>query len=381
MNALLMGYYGGRNLGDDMMLHCIRQWLDAQHVRLTVLSEGAGDIRTRHGLPVVENVPLLGQWAWRDAWLRGKAARLLRAIARHDALIVGGGDLIRDDRGWRAFSFAVEKIVVALALRRQVFLVNIGIGTPSTVYGRWILRWILPRCARIIARDERTYELCRQLGAGAVAQFVPDIVLSLPRFVTFESGEASASRRYVLVCLRTRANDFSRFAWTDARISALAAGLDHLVQAHDLDVVFFPFQGMEGEQNDNRIHETVAERMASRSRVTIRRWTDDVGEVARAVRASQCVVAMRLHAAVLACALDRRCVLMPYDHKVAEFGRQAGILHEMTAETLESRDNVRRVLDAALSGGRERGAPAPTHAWDALTLAGAPAGPVTVGCP
>jgi len=196
MHALLMGYYGGRNLGDEMMLLCLHRWLDAQNVSLTVLTEGARDIERRHALAALENVPLMGQWAWRDAWFRGKALKVLAAIARHDALIVGGGDLIRDDRGWGTFFFAVEKLVAALVLGRPVYLVNIGIGAPTTRYGRALLRWVLPRCARIIARDERTFVLCQQLGAAAVTEYAPDIVLSLPTLLQHGTCAPGQGRRY-----------------------------------------------------------------------------------------------------------------------------------------------------------------------------------------
>jgi polysaccharide pyruvyl transferase CsaB len=380
MHALLMGYYGGRNLGDEMMLFCLRRWLEAQHVNLTILTEGARDVERRHGLAAVENVPLLGQWAWRDAWLRGKALKVLGAIARHDALIVGGGDLIRDDRGWGPFFFAVEKLVVAMILGRPVYLVNIGIGTPKTRYGRILLRWVLPRCARIIARDERTFALCQQLGAAAVTEYASDIVFSLPSLLQHGNWTPGEGRRYVLVCLRTHANDFSQFAWTPGRVQTFAAGLDRLIEQHDLDIVFFPFQALDSEQDDNAVHRTVADAMAHRSRVTVREWSDDLREVGRAVSEAECVVAMRLHAAVLACALGRRCVLMPYDYKVAEFGRQMELRHEITPDTLESPSALGRVLEAALTdspGRRARVAPA---SWETLTLAAPLGEPLPAGC-
>lgn len=369
MNALLMGYYGARNLGDEMMLVCLRRWLEAQNVRVTVLSEGAQDIRERHGLPALDNLPLLGQWAWRDAWLRGKAFSLLASLARHDALVVGGGDLIRDDRGWRNFLFSVEKIVAAILLRRPVYLVNIGIGAPSTRYGRPVLRWILRRCTRIIARDERTFRLCTELGAGAVTHFAPDIVLSLPQLLEFAAPPADPRRKYALVCLRTHANDFHQFAWTDGRIRQLAAALDHLSEEHDLDIEFLPFQAFGPAQDDNHIHNEVASAMSAGSRVTVRPWSDDIPGVMRAVGGAACVIAMRLHAAVLACSLERPCVLMPYDHKVVEFGRQMGLRDTITSATLDRPDELRRTLDSALTRPPVT-ARLSAGAWSALSLSG-----------
>ena len=37
--GLLMGYYGMGNLGDEMMLVCLKSWLEKQGFAVTVLSE------------------------------------------------------------------------------------------------------------------------------------------------------------------------------------------------------------------------------------------------------------------------------------------------------------------------------------------------------
>jgi polysaccharide pyruvyl transferase CsaB len=382
MNALLTGYYGGRNLGDEMMLLCLHRWLGSQNIDFTILSEGAEDIQRRHGLRALENVPLFGQWAWREAWLRGKAARVLAAIARHDALIIGGGDLIRDDRGWKNFLFSVEKLLVALCLGRPVYLVNIGICPPTTWYGRLVLKWVLRRCVRIIARDARTADLCQRLGAGAVTEYAPDIVLSLPRLLEMSEPPPEAGGKYALVCLRAQANAFNQFAWTDRRIETLARSLDRLIEDRDVEVVFLPFQTLTEIEDDNRVHRLIASAMTHADRVTIRDWTDDLREVTRTVRDAELVLAMRLHAAVLACALNRRCILMPYDYKVAEFGQQIGLLHSVTGATLESPATLSEIFEASFTGPWRRTVPerVPPASWETLTLAAPSGEPVPVGC-
>ncbi len=115
-----MGYYGVGNLGDEMMLVCLKQWLERQGFDLTVLSEQPAAVVKEHGLPAVENAPLLGEWAWRKSWFNGGARRVMRALASADVFVVGGGDLIRDDLGWRTFFFTMEKIVAAILMGKKV---------------------------------------------------------------------------------------------------------------------------------------------------------------------------------------------------------------------------------------------------------------------
>ena len=176
-----MGYYGMGNLGDEMMLFCLTSWLKQQGFALTVLSENPGAVERHHHLAAVENCPLLGEWAWRSSWLKGGAWRVIRALVSNHALIVGGGDLVRDDLGWRTFFYTMEKPILALLLGKKVYVVNAGIGQPATGYGRVILRWVLGRCDRVIVRDLQSEQICKQLGVRVV--LAPDIVLSLPELL------------------------------------------------------------------------------------------------------------------------------------------------------------------------------------------------------
>lgn len=353
MHALLMGYYGARNLGDEMMLLCLRRWLEQQGIEITVVSEYPDEVKRRHQLPVVQNWPLLGQWAWRSVWLRGGAVRLVRAVAGCDALIIGGGDLIREDCGWKQFLFPIEKILLAALLRKPVYLVNIGIGRPRTCYGRRILGWSLRYCRQIIVRDRRSLDICENLHAGGVTRLAPDIALSLPELLPEIVGSGQTDHRapYVLVCLRANPNLFRQYDLNEPKIQSLAAGLDYVVEQYGLDIVFLPFQGLEkAGLDDNRFHQRVAAAMRHASRTEIRPWTDDLREVCRWFQAAQGVLAMRLHAAVLAICFERPCILMPYDHKLREFGQLMGISDVICPETLESPAQLRNVLARALNG-------------------------------
>jgi polysaccharide pyruvyl transferase CsaB len=366
--ALLVGYYGARNLGDEMMLFCLRRWLAGQNIEPTILCPFPEEVERSHGLPALENVPLLGQWAWRDVWLRGKAFRVVRALRRCEILIAGGGDFIRDDCGIRLFSYAVEKYVLATLLKKPVCLVNVGIGRPTTRLGRKVIGWLLRRCRKIIVRDRRSVEVCTELGAGAAAEYAPDIVLSLPALV---GVPAPQTHPYLVVCLRANANVYRQYELTEARLLVLAEGLDELAEREGLQVVFLPYQSTTDE-DDNWIHEQVAARMACRGRVTVRPWTRDLGEVSRCVSQARCVVAMRLHAAVLAAALQRPCVPMPYDHKVLEFAGQMGWPHAIMPETLDSPSALRAALDGALRAGAVAQTDRAAARWAELTLPDAP---------
>ena len=365
LTALLMGYYGAGNLGDEMMLFTIRNWLRCQDIEATVLTERPGRTTAESCITAVQNVPLLGEWAWFDSWFRGRALSVAQAIRKHDFFIAGGGDLIRDDRGWRPFLFVIEKLILAHWLGKPIFLVNVGIGRPTTAYGRILLRYVLRRAHRIIVRDERSQQVCNDLGAEAHATYAPDIVETLPRILgnRTKPHKMIASRKFILVSLRSHSNAFGQYDLTASRIQMLAEALERTAIGRGLEIVFLPFQKNECE-DDNVIHHKIASAIRG-APTRVLEWMNDFPQIVDLFSGAEFVLAMRLHAAVLGVAVGRPVVVMPYDHKVWEFVRQRNVSSVLTERDLDDICSTKRALEQAVLGQTR---PSALAQWDTLQL-------------
>ena len=353
-----------RNLGDELMLRCLVRWMDPVHPLVTVLSERPEECERTSMLPALRNVPLLGQWAWYDAWGRGAAFRLLRQIRDFDGLVGGGGDVLRDDRGWRHLSFATEKYFVAKAFGTPWYVLNAGIGPPTTGYGRRILRYVLERARQVVVRDRRGYDVALAARGPEDTYFAGDIVLSLPRLFPDECrARLDAPARgpsYVLVCLRGNPDAFGRFAMPEPRLRELASALDALA-ARGHRIAFLPFQQHDTEDDDT-LHRAIAARMCQRDAIDFVPWTVDVSRIATIFREASLVVAMRLHAAVLAEAFAVPTAILAYDRKLLEFARQRGIT-VIDVLDLDRAGTCRARLEDALDGSRSGGGEPPPHDW------------------
>ncbi len=354
MRTLLLGYYGSRNLGDDMMMACLLDGLRAQGASVTVVSEDPAETQTRFGVPAVQNVPLLGEWGPHSVWLKGLPFRLIREIWSAEALVVGGGDLIRDDLNWRIYFYTVEKILLALLLGRSVYLANVGIPRPRTWYGRWCLRRILRRCQAVIVRDARSVEVCCEYAPDLKCVQAPDVVMHLPEIV-YGSLSAIPQRGFpsqsdtLVVCLRGQPNMYGRYSLDSKRLQGLAGFLDHCIERHGLRVVFLPFQQGD-EWGDDPLNRQVLAAMKRPESVVVRKWTaGDFREVMECVGSARLVLAMRLHAAILGVALRRPCLLMPYDQKLDELGKQFGLKTVIRPEDLENPETLVGMLDKYLA--------------------------------
>ena len=345
MKSILFGYYGAGNVGDELMLVCLKQWLSEQGVPIAIGTHLPDQVRRLHGVPVVRDLPLLGQYAWVHVWVRGNGFSLLREIWRADRILLGGGDFIRDDRGWKHFSASVEKLVVGWLFGKSIYLVNVGVGKPCTWYGRLLLRWILRRCDKIIVRDRRSLQVCRELGAADRTVFTMDIVMEMQSLLGL-SPQPVSEAPYILVALRGNPNVYGQYDFDEARIDCFAKALDAIVKRHHCNIVFLPFHS--GSEDDNSLHKAIVSRMKYSDSVMVREWEFNIQTLLNIFRGASCVVAMRLHAAILALSVGRDCVVLPYDHKVKELCAEMELRHLLPPELLDSTESTVSVIENAM---------------------------------
>lgn len=348
INCLVLGYYGAKNLGDDLMLEAIIGWLTKQNRRVTVISENVEDTKSRFQVACISNAALLFQWGWVGTYLKGKGYSLLKALFKADELFVGGGDLIRDTMGWRTFWYTVEKMLLALLLGKKVYLINVGIGVPTKKYSKKILRYVLSRCEFIVVRDNRSLELCNELGVKHV-KIAPDIATALSeKYYDKETRHSKKeNNKYCLVTLRTSPNVYHGYDIGNEHYKGLAEALDSLVENKNLDIIFVPFQSLK-DNDDNSVHKVVYDFMKHKGRATIEDWNSSSRKLFEKVAEAQLVIGMRLHTAIVAISVESRCVVMPYDKKVDGFNKLSGVKHVLLPGDLSDSARAIDIINGAL---------------------------------
>ena len=215
-----------------------------------------------------------------------------------------------------------------------------------------------------MVRDARSLEICRE--AGANCSLVPDVVMHLPAWLNGDKTKTIRSGRYAAVCLRSSSNAFGQFKLDEKGLCNLAGALDSLAIEKNLQIIFLPFQvTLDHLENDNVIHAEVAKRMRKESRVVIQEWTGDLAEVEGIISGAECVIAMRLHAAILARACNRPCAIMPYDYKLNE---AAQIFRIRTLITPEILSNLEKLAKLVLSLPNEEGNFQPELTWESVSF-------------
>lgn len=161
MRALLSGYYGYGNLGDEALLAGLVGGLKARGIEPVVLSGDPAATRTLHDVAAAHRY-------------RG----LLPALARCDALVSGGGGLLQDGSSRRSLSYYLTVIRLARTLGKRVVVYGQSVGPLSQV-GRRRVGHVLAGLP-LAVRDAPSVDLLGTLGLHAERVADPALLLSPP---------------------------------------------------------------------------------------------------------------------------------------------------------------------------------------------------------
>jgi len=283
VRAVLCGYYGMGNAGDEALLASLLQMLP-QAVRPIVLSGDPERTRDRYGVDAVAR----------------KSARVLQAIRSADAFIWGGGSLMQDATS------ALNPVYYGglMGLSRGLGLKTIawaqGIGPLNRPLTRELAQRSFGGCTGISIRDGKSAKFLHEWHFPYIQ--APDPVWALEGR-TSDRLKALARPR-IGVVLRTYAE------LTEARLDRLTRGLQLLQQQTQAQIVLLPFQPIA----DLALAQRLQLRLNSAACDLL--CLDDPRELKGLFRDLDLTISMRLHGLIMAAAEGCRCWAIGYDPKI-----------------------------------------------------------------
>jgi len=332
VRAVISGYYGFHNLGDEAVLYSMLQALREQDpgFQPVVLSADPQFTARTYG---VESV---------NRWKPGEVINALRGA---DMLISGGGSLLQDVTGVKNLVYYLGVVWLARLLGKPVFFYAQGIGPVKSRLGRKMAARVVNGVSAVTVRDEESRVDLLDMGVKKPVTVTADPVLGLdPERVSpghgldilKEAGVELKGERLAGVSVRPWPGEQWR--------PVLAGACDRLAQ-RGLQVIFLPMQ----HPADLQVSEAVAGMMNERS--IILRRSCSVPEMLSVVSNLDLLVGMRLHSLIIAAVLGVPPVGIAYDPKVERFlarlgMKPAGSPGDLTVEALL------RKVDSALALGR-----------------------------
>lgn len=159
MKVLVVGPYGGLNLGDDLILESVIGELQADGHLVTVTSARPEYTSERLGVAAIQ--------ALDPRHLKFGA---LRAVAEADVVVFGGGQQIHESRFgnpfWGMLTTCALFIREATRQHKPTYFWGVGVEPMRTPIGPWIARRWISRVSAGTARDQPSLERLLQYGVS-----------------------------------------------------------------------------------------------------------------------------------------------------------------------------------------------------------------------
>ena len=283
--VLLCGYYGEHNLGDDALLESLLSQLPAGVTPL-VTAHDETQVQARFG---VATVP------------RRQLKAVLAALGRSRALVLGGGSLLQDSTSFRSLLYYGALISAARLQGKPVLLWAQGLGPLRRRRSRLLVRSLLPAATAISWRDPESAALAARLGRRA--PHGADAVWALPRQPWIGGGGP------IVVCWRPTPL-LAGEAWRP-----YLQALEQLAEQQNREVLWLPFHL---EQDRGLLEQLSAQGLIGEA---LRRRSRELEallprEATAVFRTAGLVLAMRLHALILAGLAGAPLAALSYDPKV-----------------------------------------------------------------
>ena len=282
IQAVLCGYYGFDNGGDEALLATLLQMLPP-HVMPLVLSGNPQATEQLHGVPAYDRM----------------SPRIWSLFRTADVFIWGGGSLIQDATSVLSPVYYAALMGWAQGLGLTTIAWAQGIGPLNRASTRWLARRAFQGCAAISLRDRTSASLVQAWQQPYT--LAPDPVWALAAQPTDHLQALPAPR--IAVVLRAHPQ------LTPLRLECLTRALVQVQDQTQATILLLPFQ----PTSDLEIAASIHAQLQGPSCIL---QIKDPRELKGVFQGVELAITMRLHGLIMAAAEGCRCCAISYDPKV-----------------------------------------------------------------
>ena len=313
-DAVLLGYYGFKNSGDETLLYSMIKDLKAEKddARLLVLSKTPEETEKTYGVYSVN---------------RYNMPKVKKELKRSRLFIFGGGSLLQDVTSDKSLWYYLNVLKTAISVGTPVMLYSNGIGPVNKQKNREKAAQILNKADIITLRDnESLSELCK-MGVTKEAEVTADPALGMEGISTEDAKklllEAGIPENAKLLGISIR-------EWKECTPEfwqSFVAAVDEICKTYGLTPLWIPLK----QPEDIAISEKIREKMSEKGYVLTKSYNSE--EIVGIAGECSLMVAMRLHSLIYAAAKGVPAIGISYDPKVSGFVNYIG-----TSTTVEIKD-------------------------------------------
>ncbi|MEB3311608.1 MAG: polysaccharide pyruvyl transferase CsaB [Snowella sp.] len=284
MQAVICGYYGQGNGGDEALLVSLLEMLPPD-VNPVVLSANPEQTTRAYG---VESCP------------NRSFAEIFKVLRRSQVFIWGGGSLMQDSTSFASPLYYGGLMLLAQRLGLKTVAWGQGIGPLKRPLIRWFTKQVIKGCIAVSVRDQASAQLLKQWRIPAT--LAPDPVWVL----TSQDSGLSAKLSHPIVAVNLRRYS----SLTPERLETLITALVEFQNTAGASLLLIPFQ----MSQDLALAEAIAARLTGQYQII---QESDPRKLKGIFRGVDLTIGMRLHSLIMAASEGSRCCALSYDPKVS----------------------------------------------------------------
>ncbi|MCL2855148.1 MAG: polysaccharide pyruvyl transferase CsaB [Defluviitaleaceae bacterium] len=317
VDALISGYYGSNNHGDDALLRSIIEDLrnaDSQ-LKITVISKRPKETQEIYGTNTLH---------------RFNFPAIIRVLKQTNLLIMGGGSLIQDLTSTRSLIYYVYVMNKAAKNRAKIMLYANGIGPLTQDKNKRRALDALEKAEEITLRDAGSLKTLEDLRLKN-----SNVRVTADAAFRFRKGDPEGAKRLLDDMRLTGSKYFcvSLRNWRSLKedfVTEMAVFCDYMWEKYNLVPLFIPMQ----PSNDAEISTKILEKVSYKGYYL----EDDfsVEEVLEIIGGSEFMVGMRLHSIIYAANAATPVIGLVYDPKVSAMMEDLGQEHFVNLEEISA---------------------------------------------
>ncbi|MBR5555462.1 polysaccharide pyruvyl transferase CsaB [bacterium] len=289
--AVLSGYFGFDNFGDDAILAVLTEKLKTLDTDITIFSANPEKTEKDYRVKAVRSFDV---------------KNVIKTIKNSDILISGGGSLLQDVTSLKSLVYYAGIIFLALLFKKKVLIFAQGIGPLNRKISRFLVINLLKKVSYISVRDEKSLKFLEDY--KIIADLVNDPVYSV---------QISDVPKNFAVGVQLRDFKTMNIEFLDSLAESLLLNFPSrkfelfvFQKAYDAEVCF-QFEKILKAKNPDVDTEII--------------FYDNRNEIFRRISQLDYMVAMRFHAIIASLKAGIRVAGINYDVKVEKLAKEASI--------------------------------------------------------
>ncbi|MDD3419054.1 MAG: polysaccharide pyruvyl transferase CsaB [Candidatus Gastranaerophilales bacterium] len=297
--AVISGYYGFENFGDEISLQVIVNALKESGVNITVLSSNPELTSSENGVSSFYTFSIFD---------------IIKQIFVSDVLISGGGSLLQDKTSAKSFIYYIFVIFVAKVLGKKVVIFSQGLTPMRYRLLERVLAFVLQNADYVSLRDLESQEYAQKLGINA--KTYSDCVWALDKINIIK-------RDKLVVQLR----EWDKL--TDEKLEILASVVANKYRNIPIEIL-----SLHDEKDFlvcSKFHDLIKTKVMKVDLI----YGLSPREIIETIASARCLIAMRYHACLVGIKQHLHILALSYDQKVTNLSKKFNLPYLYVDETID----------------------------------------------